>query len=59
MDMINKIVNVKTAHLVPAKLMEPLRNMIYDSLHKVFWVCLFIVIFAVIVNLYDRILAKK
>ncbi len=59
MDMINKIVNVKTAHLVPTKLMEPLRHVIYDSLHQVFWICLFIVIFAVIVNLYDRILAKK
>ncbi|CAI2655934.1 MFS family major facilitator transporter [Apilactobacillus apinorum] len=58
MGMINKLVNFKTAHEIPAKLLEPLRTVLYNSLHKVFWVCLIIIIIAVLVNLYDRLSEK-
>lgn len=58
MDMINKLVNFKTFHEVPNRLLEPLRNVLFDSLHKVFLVCLIIIVFAVIVNLYDRVSEK-
>lgn len=53
-NMINKLVNIRTVHEIPHQLVAPLRNVLYLSLHQVFLWCLLIIIIAVIVNLYDR-----
>jgi EmrB/QacA subfamily drug resistance transporter len=59
MNMINKLVNIQTVHEIPHKLIFPLKNVLYSSLHEVFLWCLLIIIIAVIVNLCDRLNKNK
>ncbi|WP_122645846.1 MDR family MFS transporter [Enterococcus mediterraneensis] len=50
-DIMNKLVNPQTAKLLSADLLEPLRKILYDSLHGVFGAGLLLVVIAVVLTL--------
>lgn len=54
MAMMNKLINPQTATELPAKLLPTLRGILYTGLHWVYLIGLALIIFAFIVNSFDR-----
>lgn len=54
MDMMNLLVNSRTAHQLPHETLAPLRDVLYSGFHGVYIVCALVAIVAIICNLFDR-----
>ncbi|MBP2097717.1 MDR family MFS transporter [Enterococcus rivorum] len=53
-DVMNKLVNPHTANTIAAKLLVPLRTILYEGLHSVYFVGMLIVLLALILNLFFK-----
>ncbi|WP_162887471.1 MDR family MFS transporter [Bombilactobacillus bombi] len=52
-NMVNKMINPSTAGLVPAKYLQPARQIVFSGLHSIYIVGFIILLCAFIINLFD------
>ncbi len=54
LDMMNKLINPQTATELPAKLLAPLREILYSGLHWIFIIGVGLILLAYVINGLDR-----
>lgn len=54
LNMMNKLINPQTASELPARLIKPLREILYSGLHWIFIVALLLVILSFCINWLDK-----
>ena len=57
--MMNKLINPLTAVDLDPKIVQPLREILYDGLHSVFILALVVVVLAFVINQFDKKNAPK